>query len=399
MAVTIPFDAPASVQIAEARRQRVMPPKGFYRLSAEKRALAFTVSGLARLDQVQAAADALARHIAEGGTLASFQAWAKTQDWSLPRHRLETIYRNATQTAYNAGHWRRFEETKATRPFLMYDAINDSRVRPSHLALDGVIRPVGDAFWATHSPPLGHRCRCRLVSLSAEQARARGGVTQQPPAEGAADAGWGAKPAGWGLTLGRLVRERLAVCDAQHAFARGKLKGQAIQCIPAATQALMRALAAEHQASPLPPPKPAPAGEIIEPQRFKQDELFDLFVERFERRRATWMDITGIDLQADRGLFLKQNGSWKIGKNERARYVLLMADALMDPATVQLIERDHALPELAVLGAYRVRGREIFVKLAYRWTGQAWDGWSAFAPDAKQWAGYVSEGVPIWRRR
>lgn len=72
---------------------------------------------------------------------------------------------------------------------------------------------------------------------------------------------------------------------------------------------------------------------------------------------------------------------------------------LMDPATVQLIERDNALPELAVLGAYRVRGREIFVKLAYCWTGEACNGWSAFAPDAKHWAGYVSEGVPIWRRK
>jgi len=398
MAVTIPFDAPPSVQVAEARRQRVTLPQLFYGLEDEKRAQAFTVSGLARLDQIQRVADELARHVAEGGTLQEFQKWAKAQDWSLPKHRLETIYRNAVQTAYNAGHWRRFEETKATRPFLMYDAINDSRVRPSHLALDGVIRPVDDPFWQTRSPPLGHRCRCVLRSLSPEQARARGGVTQNPPAEGAADPGWGAKPTAWGETLGRLVRERLAVCDAQHAFAR-KVKRGAIQCIPAAMRAMMRALAAEYQATPLPPPKPASASEIVDPQRFKKDELFELFVERFERRKARWMDVIGIELAADKGLFLKQDGGWKIGKNQRAVYVLLMADTLQDPATVQWIEHENDMDELAVLGSYRIRGRDVFIKLAYRLTGKAWEGWSAFVPDAKQWPDYVAQGVPIWRRQ
>lgn len=130
--------------------QGVVLPEAFYALSASKRAQAFTVSGLAKLDQVQSVADALARFQLDGGTLGQFQAWAKGQDFGLPRHRLETIYRNATQTAYEAGHWRSFDETADDLPFLMYDAVNDSRTRPAHRALDGTIRPVGDAFWRTH---------------------------------------------------------------------------------------------------------------------------------------------------------------------------------------------------------------------------------------------------------
>lgn len=55
----------------------------------------------------------------------------------------------------------------------MYDAINDSRTRPSHLALDGIIRPVGDSFWNSHYPPNGYRCRCHCISLSEKQAQAR----------------------------------------------------------------------------------------------------------------------------------------------------------------------------------------------------------------------------------
>jgi SPP1 gp7 family putative phage head morphogenesis protein len=210
MAVKVSLDDPPSKIIAELRRRNVMLPEIFYALDDEKRSQAFTVSGLAKLDQIQQVADELARHVAEGGTLQEFQKWAAEQDWSLPKHRLETIYRNAVQTAYNAGHWRRFEETKETRPFLMYDAVNDSRTRPSHLALDGVIRPVDDPFWNTHSPPLGHRCRCVLRSLSADQARERGGVTQNPPAEGIADPGWGAKPTMWSETLADVGEQKVA---------------------------------------------------------------------------------------------------------------------------------------------------------------------------------------------
>lgn len=194
MALTIDFDADYDEQIAQARAQGVTLPDEFYSLPPEKRALAFTVSGLARLDQVQAVADALARMQEEGSTFEDFRQWAAAQDWTLPIHRLETIYRNAVQTAYMAGHWRSFEETKDDLPYLMYDAINDSRVRPSHLALDNVIRPVDDPFWRTHTPPLGHRCRCSLRALTNRAAMKRGGPTANVPPEAQPDPGWGHDP-------------------------------------------------------------------------------------------------------------------------------------------------------------------------------------------------------------
>ncbi|MFN4003332.1 MAG: phage minor head protein [Hylemonella sp.] len=210
MAVKIDFDADFDAQAAQARAQRVMLPKDFYRLPAEKRAQAFTVSWLARLDQVQAVADALAKFQANGGTFEDFRKWAADQDWSLPRHRLETIYRNAVQTAYMAGHWRRFDEVKDDLPYLMYDAINDSRVRPSHLAMDGVIRPVNDPLWKRWTPPCGHRCRCTLRQVSAREAQRRGGVTQSIPAEAVPDEGWGGDPRRWGETLDRVRADKLA---------------------------------------------------------------------------------------------------------------------------------------------------------------------------------------------
>ena len=97
-------------------------------------------------------------------------------DLNLPKHRIETIWRTNLQGNYMRGRWEQFTRNAELRPYLLYDAINDSRTRPSHLAHDGVIRPVHDPFWkAGHSPQLGYQCRCSLISLTEAQAKARSG--------------------------------------------------------------------------------------------------------------------------------------------------------------------------------------------------------------------------------
>lgn len=168
------FDLSFDEAIKLARARGVMLPADYYgSIPAEQRKIAFTVSYLTSLGQIQSVLDRLAKTLQEGKTLADFQEWARGQSFDLTDRRLETVFRTGIQTAYNAGHWRHFEEGQDGRPFLLYDAINDSRTRPHHAACDGIIRPVGDPFWRTHSPPLGFNCRCALVSLSEKQAQAR----------------------------------------------------------------------------------------------------------------------------------------------------------------------------------------------------------------------------------
>lgn len=96
-------------------------------------------------------------------------------------HRLETIYQTNTQSAYQAGHWKRQEENKVNRPYLEYDAVGDAATRPSHLELSGVVKPVDDPFWSTYYPPNGYNCRCRVISLTPEQTNKKGGVTEGDP--------------------------------------------------------------------------------------------------------------------------------------------------------------------------------------------------------------------------
>jgi hypothetical protein len=52
---------------------------------------------------------------------------------------------------------------------LQYQTIGDGRVRPTHAALDNIIRPISDPFWKQYYPPNGWRCRCTVIQLSEGQ--------------------------------------------------------------------------------------------------------------------------------------------------------------------------------------------------------------------------------------
>ena len=174
----IGFNVPFSEAIKAAQQRGVVLPDVYYGvLQGLARQQAFSIAGLASLDQLTIVRDSLAAKLQNGQT---FRQWQKdileSGTLDLPQHRLDNIFRTNIQSNYNRGRWERFVEVKATRPYLMYDAINDSRVRPTHLAMDSIIRPVGDTFWNTHAPLNGYRCRCRLISLSEGQAQARSGA-------------------------------------------------------------------------------------------------------------------------------------------------------------------------------------------------------------------------------
>jgi SPP1 gp7 family putative phage head morphogenesis protein len=172
--IRLSFNQPFYRAVEELKKRGVVLPDKYYgEMQGLHRQLNFSIAGKASLDQLQAALDSLEKAMNEGQTFAKWQKDIRVQDLGLPKHRLDNIFRTNIQAAYNRGHWEKFVEHQKTRPYLMYDAINDSRVRPTHLAMDGIIRPVGDSFWNSHYPPNGFRCRCRCISLNERQAQER----------------------------------------------------------------------------------------------------------------------------------------------------------------------------------------------------------------------------------
>jgi SPP1 gp7 family putative phage head morphogenesis protein len=77
---------------------------------------------------------------------------------------LATEYDFATNQSRANQRWQGFVNNSDIFPNLEYVAINDERTRESHRKLDGVIRPVSDAFWDTYAPLKAWGCRCYLVA-------------------------------------------------------------------------------------------------------------------------------------------------------------------------------------------------------------------------------------------
>jgi SPP1 gp7 family putative phage head morphogenesis protein len=175
--LSIGFDVEFDDAIAAAADRGVELPDIYYgQLKGIERQQAFSIAGQTSLSQLQDVKDSLDKAMGEGLSFGEWKVLAAAMDLGLPEYRLDNIFRTNLQGNYMAGKWQQFVENKENRPYLMYDAINDSRTRPSHLAHDGVIRAVGDSFWDSHSPSMGFRCRCSLISLTEQGAQSRSGI-------------------------------------------------------------------------------------------------------------------------------------------------------------------------------------------------------------------------------
>ena len=236
----ISLGLPFAEAIAQAAGRGVTLPADYYgRLPSEARSQAFTVSTLTSLEQIKDVLDSLVAALQDGQTFAQWKEAIGVGLGGLADARKELIFRNAVQTGYNVGRTTQQRENKARRPYYMWDAINDTRTRPAHAAMDGYIAPIDDAIWTRWSPPAGHNCRCTRISLTEAQAKARG-YGRQPRPSADPDPGWDYEKAdGQGAALGTALANKAAQ-------------------LPAAVQAAVRAFA-----NPAPAPQGVPVSRAL----------------------------------------------------------------------------------------------------------------------------------------
>ena len=148
-----------------------MSREDFDELSEQMQANGFYASGLTQLDQIEAVKDAIQAALENGETFEEWKARIpeiiEQQNWSGVR--LEIIFRTNIQSAYMAGRYAQMIAVLNARPYWRYSAINDSRTRPAHRAMDGRIFPATHPIWDTWYPPNGYRCRCGVDTLSARE--------------------------------------------------------------------------------------------------------------------------------------------------------------------------------------------------------------------------------------
>ncbi len=146
----------------------------FDRLPAELQARSFTITGIEDFDVLAAVRDRIAE-LPEGADWEKVKkdVIADISPWFNPiaaEKRAELLMRHHAFTAYAAAQAREMDELMDVFPYRQYISTEDSRVRASHAALNGIVLPADHKFWASHTPPWEWNCRCDVVELTAEDA-------------------------------------------------------------------------------------------------------------------------------------------------------------------------------------------------------------------------------------
>ncbi|MGR2922400.1 phage head morphogenesis protein [Acinetobacter sp. 1125_18A] len=193
-----------------ARSRNVVLPEEFYLLDLKTRHYSATVSRLASIDQIKTVLELVNKSTEDGSTFDEFKKLIAKEGIELSDHHLVNIYRTNMQMAYAHGRWTQQQANKESRPYLMYVAINDSRVRPTHLKLNNIIRHIDDPFWTLYYPPWDFMCRCHVIALTKKQAEKYGITSDEDLPEVARNLGWSFNPATWGSNINEVLDQKIA---------------------------------------------------------------------------------------------------------------------------------------------------------------------------------------------
>ncbi len=140
----------------------------FDQLLPELRGRAFTITGVESANVLQRVRDAIAA-LPRGSVWddAKSDIVKELDPWlgDASEQRAELLLRTHGFQAFQASNWRVAQEDADTT-HLQYLATEDSHVRPTHIALNGIVLPKDDPFWEKHYPPWEWGCRCRTRPMN-----------------------------------------------------------------------------------------------------------------------------------------------------------------------------------------------------------------------------------------
>lgn len=157
----------------------VMFPGTFASMPAEIKSRSFSVAKIYDFDVLRDMRDAIAK-LPKGGDwneiknhlAADISPWMddSPEGRKAAESKAELVLRQHGFQAYAASRFRQQQATKDALPYWKYMTAGDDHVRPEHAALDGLILPADDPFWADHYPPWDFGCRCMVVAITRAEA-------------------------------------------------------------------------------------------------------------------------------------------------------------------------------------------------------------------------------------
>lgn len=173
-----------------------VPADYFYSLEQHVRDRAFTVSHIATQGELGKVFDAISTAQANGTPFQDFkkQVGDVFERAGLKTSRMDLVFRNNLQSSYNAGRWKQQQDTRDQFPYLEYDAVNDSRTRPSHGDMDGAVYRSDDPVWSEWYPPNGHNCRCSVTARTEDHVKQKRKEVQEAVPDFEPDKAWNHNP-------------------------------------------------------------------------------------------------------------------------------------------------------------------------------------------------------------
>lgn len=261
-------------------------------------------------------------------------------------HRLQTIFRTNTQSAYMAGRYQQMWAARHSHPWWQYVAILDSRTRASHRALNGKVFAADDPIWKTIFPPNGYNCRCRVRPLSdadltdeglAPMSSSRRMVTVEDDVGPDKRTGEVFKVRRIGIKV-PTADGKEAIFAPDVGFAGNAGIDWTKPFTPPPIDSLPKTFPVGMSLPSLPAPARVPASRLL-PSNLPAEDYARAFMTEFKAdigKPAVHVDVAGDALPVSESLFQDSLGKWKADKAGRGPYMRLLADAIRQPDEVWL---------------------------------------------------------------
>lgn len=383
-----------------------LPSSGWTDIWQEQHSHAFVVAGAAHDDLVSdlynAIADAKSKGMGYPDFRKSFDEIVARHGWAhkgAPGWRSKVIYDTNVTQAYNAGREQQMQAIKHLRPYAMYRHTSIEHPRLEHKAWNGLVLPLDDPWWNTHTPQNGWGCKCRKYSLSRVEAarewekRGRTGPDEAPPIE------WEERIVGKTGAHPRLVQTPKGI-DPGFAYNPGKAWLEPLTVRPLkGYDAVLKERGAAWPPSFKPPTPPSPtripSSAILPaatPPEVAVADFLDVFGADMEQG-AVFVDAAGSALAITKALFQDGKGEFKwLSKPDKAarlEYINLLAMTLIEPDEIWWewvkdgVETGRWRLKRRYLRAFEIEGKKEYGVSVFEWSKAGWVGATAFMQTQK----------------
>lgn len=400
---TLPF----SEQIEFFRRKLDLPTNNWTDIYTKEHDWAFVVAGANRDDILTAFRQAVDKAIAGGSTIADFRKdfdkIVEATGWQYNggrNWRSRVIYETNLRQSYNAGREAQIQLEKKFRPYKRYNHNDSTHPRPQHQAWDGIILPVDDPWWDSHSPANGWGCKCSVETLADRDLKREGlSVGKAPKIE------YETKVIGQRSPQGPRTVTVPKGIDPGFEYAPGRAR--LISAMPPEIPVNVKGSTNSYGLPNRKADSAMPAirnfkGKLL-PKGLKDEQYVSEFLKSagISGQEGIIRDPIGEAIVVGRSLLESKDGRLKSNKRDRGRFMPVLAAALLDPDEIW-VRIENAGGRLRVsrryVSQFYIEGEEKPLLAVFERGTDGWFGVTTF-PGEDQGVKDWRVGVRLYRRK